>query len=270
MNQDQVKEMLLGLEKNVEDFSVVFSGKESKKVDGLYKPETREILIHNRNFGDDNELKYTAIHEFAHHVHFSRYPEEVTRRAHTNRFWDIFHGLLGMAEEKRLYENVFEKDPAFIRLTKKIRDEFLSANGSLMKEFGRTLIEALDLCREKHAVFEDYAERVLGMSRGSARSLMKVYALDVDEDLGYEKMKVVAAIRNPDSRQEASRSFREGKTPAQVRQEVKESSPAPEPTLGRLEAQKRRLEKNISNLQEKLENVEQQLMELTIEGGSDG
>lgn len=266
MNQDQVKVMLLELENDVVDFSVIFSGKESKKVDGLYKPETKEILIHNKNFQDDNELIYTAIHEFAHHVHFSRFPDEVTRRAHTNRFWDIFHSLLGLAESRSIYENVFEKDPAFVKLTDRIQNDYMSKNGSLMKEFGRILIEALDLCREKHAVFEDYAERVLGMSRGSARSLMKVYALDVDADLGFEKMKVVAAIKNPAVRTEAASSFKEGKTPAQVRQEVKESRPDPEPTLGRLEAQKRRLEKNISNLQEKLENVERQLGEINVTG----
>ena len=265
MNQDRVKEILLAIEDDVPEFEVIFSGKESKRVDGLYKPETKEIIIHNKNFTGDNALLYTAIHEYAHHVHFSRYPDEVTRRAHTNRFWDLFHGLLSIAEKKGLYENVFEKDPAFKTLTERIRKDYLSRNGSLMKEFGRTLIEAMDLCREKHAVFEDYAERVLGMTRGSARTLMKVYALDVDEKLGYENMKVVAGIRNPSERKEAAVSFREGKTPPQVRQEIKESRPEPEITVGRLQAEKRRLEKNISNLSEKLENVERQLMELAPE-----
>jgi hypothetical protein len=265
MNQDQIKELLLLLEKNVPDFSVVFTGKESKWVDGLYKPESKEILIHNRNFEDDNSLIYTAIHEYAHHVHFSRYPDEVTRRAHTNRFWDLFHGLLSIAEEKGLYKNLFDNDQSFRSLTTRIKADFLEKNGNLMKEFGKLLIEALDLCREKHAVFEDYVERVLGMTRGSARSLMKVYALDVDESLGFEKMKVVAAIKDPAVRVEAAESFKEGKTPPQVRQHLKESRPEPEPTLGRLEAQKRRLEKNISNLREKLENVERQLQEIAAE-----
>ena len=265
MNQDQVKELLLSLEDDVPEFSVVFTGKESKRVDGLYKPDSKEILIHNRNFATDNAMLYTAIHEFAHHVHFSRYPDEVTRRAHTNRFWDLFHGLLSRAEDEGVYENIFEKDPAFRAITERIRKDYLEKNGSLMKEFGRTLIEAMDLCREKHAVFEDFAERILGMTRGSARTLMKVYALDVDTDLGYENMKVVATIRNPGERKEASESFREGKTPPQVRQEIKDARPEPEMTLGRLEAQKRRLEKNISNLTEKLENIERQLQELASE-----
>ncbi|MCG8453079.1 MAG: hypothetical protein MI717_07855 [Spirochaetales bacterium] len=266
MNQDQVKELLVSLNGDVPEFTVVFSGKESKRVDGLYKPETQEILIHNKNFTDDNALIYTAIHEFAHHVHFSSHPEEVVRRAHTNRFWDVFHGLLKMAEEKGLYRNVFEEEEAFRRLTERIRADYLSQNGKLMKEFGKLLIEALDLCREKHAVFEDYVERILGMTRGSAKSIMKVYALDVDEDLGFENMKVVAAIKDPSERQEASESFKEGKTPPQVRQQMKEKRPEPEPTMGRLEAQKRRIEKNIANLQEKLEDVERQLLNMEVQG----
>jgi len=266
MNQAEVKDLLLTLENDVPDFSVTFTGKESKRVDGLYKPESCEILIHNRNFSDDNTLLYTAIHEFAHHVHFSRYPEEVTRRAHTNRFWDLFHSLLSDAENRGIYRSLFDNDRDFQSLTKRIRDEYLTKNGQLMKEFGKLLIEALDLCREKHAVFEDYAERILGMTRGTARSMMKVYALDVDESLGFENMKVVASIKDPSERKEAVESFKEGKTPPQVRQHIKESRPEPEPTPGRLEAQKRRIEKNISNLKEKLENIDRQLARINMEG----
>ncbi len=268
MNQAEVKNILSELENNVPEFSVTFTGKESKRVDGLYKPESCEILIHNKNFQDDNSLLYTAIHEYAHHVHFSRYPEEVTRRAHTNRFWDIFHSLLSDAEDKGIYKSLFDNDKDFQLLTKRIKSEYLEKNGHLMKEFGKLLIEALDLCREKHAVFEDYAERILGMTRGSARSMMKVYALDVDETLGFENMKVVASIKDPKERNEAVESFKEGKTSPQVRQHIKESRSEPVPTMGRLEAQKRRLEKNISNLQEKLENVDRQLEEITLEAST--
>ena len=72
MNQDQVKEKLLQIDGEVADFSVVFSGKTSKKVDGLYHPEKQEIVIHNKNFEDDNALIYTAVHEFATPHDFNR------------------------------------------------------------------------------------------------------------------------------------------------------------------------------------------------------
>ena len=98
--------------------SVVFSGKQSKKVNGLYKPESREILIHNRNFKGDNALVYTAIHEFAHHIQFTKGEGKVSIKAHTNVFWNIFHNLLVQAEDKGLYDNIFRSDPDFIALTK--------------------------------------------------------------------------------------------------------------------------------------------------------
>ena len=68
MNQDQIKAMLLDIEESQLEFSVILTGKESKRVNGLYKPDTCEILLHNRNFTSDNQLIYTAIHEYAHHL----------------------------------------------------------------------------------------------------------------------------------------------------------------------------------------------------------
>ena len=49
MNQDQVKQKLLQLEKVDVDFTVTFSGKRSRKVDGLYYPDRMEMIIHNKN-----------------------------------------------------------------------------------------------------------------------------------------------------------------------------------------------------------------------------
>ena len=67
MNQDRVKEILLETADTELEFSVVFTGKSSKKVNGLYKPDTHEIILHNKNFANDNELIYTAVHEYTHH-----------------------------------------------------------------------------------------------------------------------------------------------------------------------------------------------------------
>ncbi len=269
MNQETLKQLLLTLEKDLPDFSVIFTGKKSRRVNGLYKPELRQILIHNRNFTDDNALIYTGIHELAHHIHFSRYPEEVRRRAHTNRFWQIFHTLLERAEAKGVYYSVFESDPAFQELTVRIRRDFLARNGSLMKEFGQVLMEAMELCRQKNAVFEDYAERVLGMKRGSARTLIKLHTLNVDSSLGYEKMKVVASVPDRKLRSQITESFRSGATEPQVRQTLKDFQKGPRPDADKadkekssLEAKKRRLEKNIMKLQAQLAEIERQLEEL--------
>ena len=57
INQESVKELLLKLETCDTDFKVIFSGKKSNKVNGLYKQDINEIVIHNKNFKNDNKPK---------------------------------------------------------------------------------------------------------------------------------------------------------------------------------------------------------------------
>ncbi len=261
MNQDQVKEKLLRIDGNVPDFSVVFSGKESRKVDGLYKPDTCEILIHNKNFTDDGALMYTAIHEFAHHVHFSSSAAPVSTRAHTLKFWDILHRLLFRAEELGIYDNIFDRDPAFAALTKKIREGFIAVNASLMKEFGELLSEARALCHEKHASFEDYVDRVLRLPRNEARALISIHRTGVDPAIGYENMKTVARIRDDGERKLAQEAFLEGNSPDMVRAQFRPQPQAPD-RLGHLVAEKERLEKSLENLTVRLAKIEREIREL--------
>lgn len=256
MNQDQVKENLLKIRDDISEFKLIFSGKESKKVDGLYHPETMEIIIHNKNFDDDNALMYTAIHEFAHHIQFTEHDAEVKKRAHTVLFWDIFHKLLAKAEELGVYINIFEEDRKFKTLTDEIKGKYLKKNGELMKDFGKLLIQALDLCQQKHAIFEDYVDRALGLNRTAAKSIMKVYAMDVNPELGFDNMKIVASIPDNKQRDQAEEAFLSGKSQDMVKQEIREARPPQEETLGRLQSQKRRIEKSIIELQERLEELE--------------
>ena len=86
--------MLLDIQESKLDFTVTMTGKESKRVNGLYKPETREILLHNKNFKTDNELIYTAVHEYTHHLINEEQIEEAggrepphQARSHTNYFF---------------------------------------------------------------------------------------------------------------------------------------------------------------------------------------
>ena len=68
MTNEEIKKILLSLEQTDTDFSVTQTGKASKKVNGLYAPATFEIFLHNKNFTTENELIYTAIHEYTHHL----------------------------------------------------------------------------------------------------------------------------------------------------------------------------------------------------------
>ncbi len=265
MNQESVKQLLLKLEKPEKDFDLIFSGKESDKVDGLYKPTLCEIIIHNRNFSDDNELIYTAIHEFAHHIHFSTAAIPVSAKSHTGAFWDILHKLLNDAEKKGLYKNIFKSNPEFMELTKKIRDKFLAKNGELMKEFGEQLIKAFQLCLKHHVSFDDYMDRELNLHRNSAKTLMKISSLDINPAIGFENMKIVASIKDPEKVKKAEKAFMEGKSPDMVRQEFKESpiKQTGDKDLDDIQIllnEKKRIKATIDRLNQKLLEIDKQIV----------
>ncbi|HNW30473.1 MAG TPA: hypothetical protein PKN50_18505 [Spirochaetota bacterium] len=264
MNQDKVKELLLQLDSKVEDFSVILSGKASKKVDGLYYPDSREIIIHNKNFTDDNQLIYTAIHEFAHHLHHTRSAVPVSSRAHTNRFWDIFHKLLFLAEEKGIYLNVFKQDSRFIELTGKIKSKYLSVNGALMKELGSLLEQAHALCEELNLCYDDYVDRELLLHRTTARLLMKINAMNINPKIGFENMKTVANIRDEDARERAEAAFGEGMTPDMVRAEFSPRNKS-DNALSSLMEERDRIERSIDTLTKKLAKIERKINEMKYE-----
>jgi hypothetical protein len=261
MNQDQVKEQLLRLEPDTEEFSVIFSGKQSRRVNGVYHPEIREIIIHNKNFAIDNDLMYTAIHEFAHHLHFTRSAVPISDKAHRNEFWDIFHKLLAKAETLGIYRSIFDIDKDFRALTQKIREEFLARNGALMKEFGALLIQAENLCKKNHTRFEDYVDRILGVHRTTARVLMRLQALDVNPAIGFENMKTVASLRNEEDRKGAEAAFLSGKSPDMVKAEFGRRPQAKEPSE-QLRQEKKRIEKTIASLGRRLEEIEHRLEQI--------
>jgi hypothetical protein len=266
MNQDQVKLRLLDIAEPKTEFSLIFSGKESDVVNGLYKSATREIVIHNRNFDSDDQLMYTAIHEYAHHLHCERKGGLASGRAHTNEFWGIFHDLLVEAEAKGHYRNVFDAVPEFVELTRRIRASCIAENGKVMLEFGRLMIEAQELCRRHKARFEDYVDRALGVPRSTAASAARAAAFDVDPGVGWDGMRMAAGIRDPDARAAALDALRGGASPASVKARFA-AAPPPEDAAERLVKEKERLERTIRNLRDRLAEVERALAGLD-EGGA--
>lgn len=262
MNQDQVKEFLLQIDDDVEEFFVIFSGKQSKKANGVYHPETREIIIHNRNFTHDAELIYTAIHEFAHHAHFTRSAVPVGPRAHTVEFRSILHGFLQRAEEIGVYTSPFESDPDLSELTVRIRREFLVEHGRLMKRFGAVLLEAQALCARKGTRFEDYLERILSLDRSAATTLMKLEKYDIDPELGYNNMATVAAFPTVQRREEAQQKFAAGQTADMVKQSMVPARRAQDDPARKLEKERNRIQRTIASLQAKLEEIEARLSNL--------
>jgi len=262
MNIDQVKQKLLKIEDAPIEFSVVFSGKKSKKVNGLYKPASREIIIHNRNFVSDdtgqNLLLYTAIHEYAHHLHACKRGGTLSPRAHNSEFWAIFHGLLEKAETKKIYKDVFSVSPELLKLTEVIRNKYLKNNGELVKEMGKHLLTAHDLCYKIGVRFEDYVDRMLRIPRAAANMAMRMFEYDIAAEVGADNMRFLAGIRDSDERKAAETALIKGKSPdsvkVQVRGEEKEEDP-----VQRLEKEKERLERTIVTLSKRLEEVKKEL-----------
>jgi hypothetical protein len=263
MNQEQVKKKLLELDSEVEDFKLTMTGKSSKKVDGLYKPDTREILLHNENFKDDNQLIFTAIHEFAHHIQFTKSSVPVYSRAHTSNFRQIFHRLLAKAEEKKIYINIFRVNEDFIRMTELIKRNFLIENGRLMIEFGKILVDAYGLCIKHGASFEDYLERTLGFSKPNASVLLKIQGMNMNPEVGFDNMKTMARIKDPEEREAAQNALIEGESPEIVKADyVKSRSVNRENKLDNLIEEKLKIQKHIENLHVKLAQLELKIEEI--------
>ncbi|MDR2094723.1 MAG: hypothetical protein LBP76_04305 [Treponema sp.] len=265
MNQDRIKEQLLSLEDAPMDFTLIFSGKKSKKVNGLYKPDTREIVIHNRNFKndagdkiDDNLLLYTAIHEYAHHIHACLQGGKLSVRAHSSEFWAIFHRLLEKAEVLNIYRNVFQSSPELVQLTELIRAKYLTENGSTVKEFGKNLLKAHELCQAIGGRFEDYIDRVLGIPRIAVKTAIKMHQYNLNPSLGADNMRYLAGISNEAKRNTAAAALLAGKSPDTVKTATARKPPQEDPRVT-LEKEKSRLERTIAALTKRLEEVNQKL-----------
>jgi len=258
MNQDQLADKLRELA-DVPPFTLLFSGKKSKKVDGLYKPDTQEILIHNKNMSGDTDLMYTAIHEFAHHIVSCQTGNlTLSNRCHTAKFWAVFHDLLRKAEEKGIYNNPFKTDDEFINLTREIKENFLVKNGTIMKELASILNRIRIKCIEKHLSFEDYIDRELGMEKTTANTLLRIEKYDVTPEIGFDRMKTVANMKDGDKRENAVKAFLEGESSDSVktkivREESIDAESVKKNPVEHLEMEREKLERTIVNLQRKLE-----------------
>ncbi len=271
MENQRLKEILLDIAPTEIEFSVIQTGKESKRVNGLYSPDSHEILLHNKNFKTENELIYTAVHEYTHHLNaeellnttgFSNQPYNA--KVHNQAFWAKFNALIKIAEEKGYYRLSLDGSPELKELTEKIRREFLEANGKLMQEFGKLLIRAHELCRESNIRYEDYLDRILQIPRNAAKDITRVGAVEVNPALGFDNMKMVATIKKKDARAEVEKDFADGNSPAGVREMMKKKAKESkdDDPLHKLEREKSRLEKTIQQLSKRLEYVEEAIANL--------
>lgn len=267
MENDKIKEMLLDIHSTGLEFTVTQTGKESNRVNGLYMPDTHEILLHSKNFKTEYELVYTAVHEYTHHL-ITEETLEINpaggipnAKVHTQAFWAKFNQLLEIAEQKGYYKIDLDASPELKELTEEIRTNYIAKNGQLMVEFGKLLVKAHDLCKAANIRYEDYLDRILCLPRNTAKDVRKVASVAVNPAIGFDNMKVVAAVKKVDDRHEVEENFMSGKSPATVKELLKQKAQAAkhEDPKTKLERERNRLEKTIHQLQQRLEMIDEQL-----------
>ncbi|MDI9386127.1 MAG: hypothetical protein QM387_00915 [Spirochaetota bacterium] len=261
MNNEKIKQILLSIQESSIEFAVTMSGKASKKVNGLYNPETKEIILHNKNFQNDNQLIYTAIHEYTHHILNEELLERTqglgkmkSARSHTNEFWARFHSLLEVAEKKGFYTIAIETSPELQALTETIKKDYLEKNALLMSEFGKLLLEAHALCLKENIRYEDYIDRVLQIPRTEAKNIVKISSANFKPEIGFENMKMLAKIGNSEKREAAESQLLQGKSPDSVKSFVR-AKPEALDIKEELIKERGRIEKTIDQLSNRLDQI---------------
>ncbi len=254
MNQESVKEILLSLADTKRDFTVIFTGKKSMKVNGLYKPGTAEILLHNKNFTQDNQLLYTAIHEYAHHLRVESGAS--SSRAHDITFWSLFNTLLDDAEAKGIYQRIRSAS-----IQKKI-DEAKALQHEILlleKRLGVLLQEIHETSEAEAIRYEDIIQHDLQLSLVTVKKMRAISTLPAQkiESLSLDAARVLISTKGNDQR--IIGAIESGKSIAQIKTTTKTQ---PTSRDEELEKEKRRIEKTITALNERLRRIVNELGEI--------
>ena len=86
-------------------FTVGVKNDKPKKRLGTYYPGKKRIIIHTGKRDKYNPVE-TAIHEYAHHLHYTEFDKAKKKQApHGKEFWQIYGQLMSRAKALRYYED---------------------------------------------------------------------------------------------------------------------------------------------------------------------
>jgi hypothetical protein len=270
MNQEQVKEKLRFIHESPVDYEVIFSGKKSVRVNGLYKPFTKEIIIHDKNFIDDggnqNEwmLMFTAIHELTHHVMMCEKGQGMNC-AHNQDFWAAFHDLIDVAENKGVYHSEIDEE------TQKLIDEARDISrriAELQRELGRVVLAINKACGKKGLRREDIIERKAQISRQTAKVAVDAYNMG-NVGVGVDIQTAAAKQHDEGKRKAIIEAAEAGKSFIQAKKSVEAAKPAKNEVTELITEQKR-IERTIETLMRRLEEIKRQLAIRSDEAGGEG
>lgn len=265
MNNDKIKTILSKLYDCKIDFTVIMTGKKSSRVNGFYTPTTCEIFLHNKNFKNDNELMYTAIHELTHHILTSEKGIKNVK-SHSGIFWATFYDLVDKAVEQGFYSrDRSHETKALVEQAKKIQSEIIKAQ----KKLGEIIKKIYSVCEKNGDRTEDVIEHDLQMSRKKARNLCLLSLSSGNEN---DEMSIAINQSKDEKIKQIARSAAiDGKTIEQVKAISKQKPRAADDDLEspeQLAREKKRLENTIERLKDRLIQVEETLNSM-LEGGYD-
>ena len=89
-------------------FELLVIDKKPKTKSGVYIFDSHRIRIYAK-WGDVIPLEEIAIHEYAHHIHYTEQMDGY-ERPHGPQFWEIYGALMCIAEQKGLYKEKIVSD----------------------------------------------------------------------------------------------------------------------------------------------------------------
>ncbi len=254
MINEEIKETLKKLYNCNNDFTVTQTGKKSPKVNGLYKPATKEIFIHNRNFNTDNELIFTAIHEFTHHI-LTTEKNMKSSKSHTSLFWATFYNLIDKAESLGIYSRKrSEETEKLIKEISDIQKQLIETQ----KNLGKVITKLYKSCIDNGERIEDVIEHDCQITRKKAKELMQMASKQ--NETSDEMTKAIESAKDEQQKKAAIKAAEEGKTLDQVKT-IAKATPCDDglDTPSQLIKEKNRLERTIERLNDRLIQVEETL-----------
>jgi hypothetical protein len=253
MDNDSIKKALLQIHECKTDFTVTMTGKASKKINGLYKPATHEILLHNRNFKNDNQIMYTAIHELTHHVLHTEMQED-RQKSHSGPFWSTFAGFLDRAVELNLYSRKRSEE------TQKLVQEAAELHKQITElqiSLGKLLNKLSVVSFEAGERFEDIVNRDLQLDSKTVTTLRNMAA--GNNKIPFEIQKLLQNSSKAQAPQIIA-AVQAGKTVSQIRAAAKNTG-TEHSEYSDLVKERDRLEHTITQLKTRYEEIMEQLQE---------
>jgi hypothetical protein len=267
VNQDQVLDILQKTMAVDPMPKVIFSGKQSKKVNGIYHRESQEIIIHNRNFENDASLIFTAIHEYAHHIQVLA----TGKTGHNKQFWATVHALLDAATAIGVYQKQDYPESIGLRITE-LR-KMLKDHAVLEAQIGDLLNHLGVDCSRKGVRIEPIIDRELKLKNTTAKRFMnssKNLELFSDEDYLSSDMVSAVAHAPKNSRHEEADILTAGTSiyaltaPAQIIDDDMEE----QLKYVKLAKSRDRLDRTIGKLTEERIRVEQEMLSIQAENSN--